>query len=224
MAKNLGWQRHSRCYVTGARRQESAAAEWSWIRPWHWVYYGRSPTKWFRLIINILNRSRDLAWWRGGTTDVTNALAHAIFSPTVWPSSRSNFDPGPSPSDSTKKNLSDQDLWFWSAVFLWDEVLKGLKKVWFHWQNPEKIPNKDSWIRCPVEWQVPDAKITHHGSYMIQITKTAHHDISLMWIFPHMKILRHENLLVQNLVKDFPQTAVMLVEFWKNQPIYSDKN
>ena len=40
------------------------------------------------------------------------------FWPSVWPSSRSNFDLGPSPLDSTEKNLSYQSLWFWSAVFL----------------------------------------------------------------------------------------------------------
>ena len=40
------------------------------------------------------------------------------FWPSVWPSSRSNFDLGPSPLDSTEKNLSYQRLWFWSAVFL----------------------------------------------------------------------------------------------------------
>ena len=40
------------------------------------------------------------------------------FWPSVWPSSRSNFDLGPSPLDSTVKNLSYQSLWFWSAVFL----------------------------------------------------------------------------------------------------------
>ena len=33
---------------------------------------GRLRTKWFRLIMNISNRSRDLAWLRGGTTDGTN--------------------------------------------------------------------------------------------------------------------------------------------------------
>ena len=40
----------------------------------YWVYYGRSPTKWFRLIMNMhmLNHSRVLAWLRGGTTDMTN--------------------------------------------------------------------------------------------------------------------------------------------------------
>ena len=34
MAKNVGWRRRGRYYVTGARQQEfSEAAEWSWIRP-----------------------------------------------------------------------------------------------------------------------------------------------------------------------------------------------
>ena len=40
------------------------------------------------------------------------------FWPSVWPSSRSNCDLGPSPLDSTEKSLSYQSLWFWSAVFL----------------------------------------------------------------------------------------------------------
>ena len=40
------------------------------------------------------------------------------FSLSVWPSSRSNFDLGPSPLVSVGKNLSDQSLRFWSAVFL----------------------------------------------------------------------------------------------------------
>ena len=40
------------------------------------------------------------------------------FWPSVWPSSRSNFDLGPSPLDSAEKKLSYQSLWFWSAVFL----------------------------------------------------------------------------------------------------------
>ena len=40
------------------------------------------------------------------------------FWPSVWPSSRSNFDLGRSPLDSAEKTLSYQSLWFWSAVFL----------------------------------------------------------------------------------------------------------
>ena len=76
---------------------------------------------WFRLITNILIQSRDLAMiarWHQCGTMTSQILARASFPPSVWPSSRSNFDLGPSPSDSTEKTLSYQSLWFWSAVFL----------------------------------------------------------------------------------------------------------
>ena len=35
---------------------------------------------------------------------------------------------GPSPSDSTKKNLSDQSLWFWSAVLSWTHTQHLIKQ------------------------------------------------------------------------------------------------
>ena len=76
---------------------------------------------WFRLITNILIQSRVLAMiarWHQCGTMTSQILARASFPPSVWPSSRSNFDLGPSPSDSTEKTLSYQSLWFWSAVFL----------------------------------------------------------------------------------------------------------
>ena len=76
---------------------------------------------WFRLITNILIQSRDLAMitrWHQCGTMTSQILARASFPPSVWPSSRSNFDLGPSPSDSSEKTLSYQSLWFWSAVFL----------------------------------------------------------------------------------------------------------
>ena len=76
---------------------------------------------WFRLITNILIQSRDLAMiarWHQCGTMTSQILARASFPPSVWPSSRSNFDLGPSPSDSAEKTLSYQSLWFWSAVFL----------------------------------------------------------------------------------------------------------
>ena len=69
----------------------------------------------------ILIQSRDLAMiarWHQCGTMTSQILARASFPPSVWPSSRSNFDLGPSPSDSTEKTLSYQSLWFWSAVFL----------------------------------------------------------------------------------------------------------
>ena len=63
-----------------------------------------------------------VAWpCRGGTSVAPwrHKCSHVpVFPPFVWPSSRSNFDLGPSPSDSTEKTLSYQSLWFWSAVFL----------------------------------------------------------------------------------------------------------
>ena len=74
---------------------------------------------WFRLITNILIQSRDLAMiarWHQCGTMTSQMLARASFPPSVWPSSRSNFDLRPSPSDSTEKTLSYQSLWFWSAV------------------------------------------------------------------------------------------------------------
>ena len=40
----------------------------------------------------------------------SQTLASAIFSLSVWLSSRSNFNLGPSPPDSTNKNLSDQSI------------------------------------------------------------------------------------------------------------------
>ena len=63
-------------------------------------------TGWFRLITNILIQSRDPAmiarWHQCGT--MTSQCSHVpVFPPSVWPSSRSNFDLGPSPSDSTEK-------------------------------------------------------------------------------------------------------------------------
>ena len=76
---------------------------------------------WFRLITNILIQSRDLAMiarWHQCGTMTSQMLARASFPPSVWPSSRSNFHLGPSPSDSTEKTLSFQSLWFWSAGFL----------------------------------------------------------------------------------------------------------
>ena len=45
-------------------------------------------------------------------------LAGAIFLLSVWPSSRSNFYLGASPSNFTEKYLSDQSLCFWGAVFI----------------------------------------------------------------------------------------------------------
>ena len=89
-------------------------------RPWNCleldrtqkVYYGRSRTKWFRLIMNISHLSRDLAWLRGGTTDVINACTWHFFAVCL-----TVFLCDASTSDLHrrilwKKNLSDQSLWF----------------------------------------------------------------------------------------------------------------
>ena len=75
---------------------------------------------WFQQFTNILIQSRDLAMiarWHQCGTMTSQMLARASF-PSVWLSSRSNFNLGPAPSDSTEKTLSYQSLWFWSAVFL----------------------------------------------------------------------------------------------------------
>ena len=75
--KNLRWRRRGRYYVTGARRQELEAAErFGCIR---FITAGRLRSDSIWLIMNISNRSRDHAWWRDGTTDVTNARTCHFF-------------------------------------------------------------------------------------------------------------------------------------------------
>ena len=79
---------------------------------------------WHELILADHEYLDSVAWpcmiarWHQCGTMMSQMLARASLSAVVWPSSRSNFDLGPSPSDSTEKNLSYQSLWFWSAVFL----------------------------------------------------------------------------------------------------------
>ena len=68
--------------------------------------------------MNISNSSLDLAYHCEVAPLTSQTLARAIFSPSVWLSSRSNFGVAPSPSGSTENNLSDQSLWFWNAVFV----------------------------------------------------------------------------------------------------------
>ena len=78
-----------------------------------WADSGWSRISWFSRVT--------LPWLRGGTSVAPwrHKCSHVpVFPLSVWPSSRSNFDLGPSPSDSTEKTLSYQSLWFWSAVFL----------------------------------------------------------------------------------------------------------
>ena len=62
------------------------------------------------------------------------------FWPSVWPTSCSNFDLGPSPLDSTEKNLSYQSLWFWSAVFLSVHHIQSREKWEWHGQDGGGIP------------------------------------------------------------------------------------
>ena len=47
-----------------------------------------------------------------------NTATCASFHPSLWLSSSSNFWVEPSPSSFIERNLSDQRLWFWSAVAL----------------------------------------------------------------------------------------------------------
>ena len=109
----------------GSKHRDWTASRW-WAR---WRSQSSScqhimsslDASWFRLITNILIQSRDpaiIARWHKCGTMTSQMLARASFPPSVWPSSRSNFDLGQSPLDSTEKTLSYQSLWFWSAVFL----------------------------------------------------------------------------------------------------------
>ena len=117
--ENFQWHRVKvRSIVTGLRRDDERDDDRSHLRVSIMSSLGAG---WFRLITNILIQSRDLAMiarWHQCGTMTSQMLARASFSPSVWPSSRSNFDLGSSPSDSTEKTLSYQSLWFWSAVFL----------------------------------------------------------------------------------------------------------
>ena len=75
---------------------------------------------WFRLITNILIQSRDLAMiarWHQCGTMTSQILARASFPPSVWPSSRSNFDLGPSPSGFYGKNSIISELMILECSF-----------------------------------------------------------------------------------------------------------
>ena len=93
---------------------------------------------WFRLITNILIQSRDLAMiarWHQCGTMTSQILARASFPPSVWPSSRSNFDLGPSPSDSTEKNSIISELMILECSFpliscITVQVLDSCSSVW----------------------------------------------------------------------------------------------
>ena len=91
---------------------------WNSTRHNRSVYHGRSPSKWFPLIMHIPNRSHDRPWWRGGTTAVPHACTyHFFFLAVAWPYTRSTFDLRPSPGNFTGKTLSDQSSGFWNAIF-----------------------------------------------------------------------------------------------------------
>ena len=130
--ENLLWHRIKvRSIVTGLRHDDERDDDRSHRRV---SIMSSLDAGWFRLITNILIQSHDLPmiarWHQCGTT-TSQMLARASFPQSVWPSSRSNFDLGPSRSDSTektrngknqkkkkKRKKSYQSLWFWSAVFL----------------------------------------------------------------------------------------------------------
>ena len=61
------------------RRQEFEVVERCWIRPGVISLLRQSRKNCFRLIVSILNHLRDFAWWRGGTTDLTNARTGDFF-------------------------------------------------------------------------------------------------------------------------------------------------
>ena len=73
---------------------------------------GWSRISWFSRVI--------LPWLRGGTSVAPwrHKCSHVpVFPPSVWPSSRSNFDLGPSPSDSTEKNSIVSELMILECSF-----------------------------------------------------------------------------------------------------------
>ena len=82
------------------------------------VYNGRWCTKWFWLIkMNNSNSSRDLAQKRGGTIDVTNAgMCHSFRS--LLDRLSIQISTSDLHHQVLQKNLSNQSLSFWSAVFL----------------------------------------------------------------------------------------------------------
>ena len=57
--KYLGWRRHGRYYITGARRQKFEAAEWSWIQP---GVIGLLRQVTYEVILDDHNHFESLAW------------------------------------------------------------------------------------------------------------------------------------------------------------------
>ena len=77
-----------------------------------WADSGWSRISWFSRVT--------LPWLRGGTSVAPwrHKWSHVpVFLPSVWPSSRSNFDLGPSPSDSTGKNSIISELMILECCF-----------------------------------------------------------------------------------------------------------
>ena len=115
-----GWRRRGRQYSNttgGARRQGFEAAEWSWPGGIEKLY-GRSPSTWFRLIMNISNRSCDHEWWRGVTTVATRSrhffsVCLTVFTFEFWPRTFTNS------SILRKKKLSDQSFLFWNEFSIY---------------------------------------------------------------------------------------------------------
>ena len=165
-------------YVTGARHQEFKAAEWSWIRPSEIGLLRKSPTNWYRLIMNILNRSCDPAWLRGATTDVTNART-CHFSLSGWQSSHSNFHLKPSQLDSTNKKPIRSGFLIWSAVFLSRQdpleailVIFGRRALFFFFlfeSSWKKMKNDTTFVRMRSGDHLGDAKMSKKGTSLRRI-------------------------------------------------------
>ena len=116
--KNLRWRRHGRYYVTGARRKNSRLR--NGLEYWPDIIDLQQQVI-YELIPAEDEHFESLTWpcmiarwhhWQHKRSHVP------VFSPSARPSSCLNFNLGLSQSDSTKKNPSDQSLWFLSAVFL----------------------------------------------------------------------------------------------------------
>ena len=129
--KNLGWRRRGRYYVTGARRQEFEAVELSWVRP---GVIGLLRQVAYELISANHEHFESFEWpcMIAGWHHWHHKRLHVPFF-------RRLFDCVPVQISTLdlhhwilrKKNLSDQSLWFWSAVFH-----EGSS-----WQNRLRIPH-----------------------------------------------------------------------------------
>ena len=100
----LRWRRRGQYYVTGARRQETMAAKLvlnSTGRGW-FTTAGRVRTdsgwSWILCIAHVTLHNCEVA------PRTLQTLSSAHFSPSVWPSSHSNFNLRSSPTDSSEKS------------------------------------------------------------------------------------------------------------------------